>query len=227
MNAGTTIVRSFQLVEEVWMQVQALADSLGALTELALNDGVFKDLQGAGASKTFYRKSDSGWSYMDYAVSIPVMEKKRRKPLPGAWINYQISVFGSGIPPLQAGGQETVGPVLHVSFWGLKTDFNDPGVFVEFPAEWDDWDIKDDRLLSWPAEEPGGFDQWTFSVRLLDLRDEDALRQAVIDPIKKLLGGAEAAVALPSDLPGLVFYANEGDDAAGWTLAARGMTREA
>lgn len=213
MDAGTKIVRSFELVESIWTQIDNLGNSLIAMTEAALENGEFPHLQSAGASTWTYQESPSGWNSTAYALSFPMMGKRRRKTDPAAWINYQISVFGGGIPPLESGGQESIGPVIHVSFWHLKTDFDDAGVFVEFPSDWDDgWEIKDERLLFWKSEKEGEFDQWTFSIRLLDLNSEDAIRTSIIEPIRALLTGVQAASALPATLPGLIYYAGTSKD---------------
>jgi hypothetical protein len=210
MDAGAKIVRSCELVESIWMQVADLSSSLGTLTESALKKGDFQGLQNAGSSTEQFQYTDSGWTTSAYGISFPVMEKKRRKLVPTAWINYQISVFGSGIPRLKGVSQESIGPVIHVSFWHLETDFDDPGVFVEFPSAWDEeWEIRDERLLYWESEKDGQLPQWTFSIRLLDLTSEDALRTCIIKPVRALLAGEQAAAALPSTLPGLIFYAGQ------------------
>jgi hypothetical protein len=213
MDAGTKIVRSFELVESIWTQIDNLGNSLAAMTEAALENGEFPQLQSAGASTWTYQESASGWNSTAYALSFPMMGKRRRKAEPAAWISYQISVFGGGIPPLDGGGPESIGPVIHVSFWHLSTDFDDAGMFVEFPPDWDDsWEIKDERLLFWKSEKEGEFDQWTFSIRLLDLNSEDAIRTSIIEPVRALLTGAQAASALPANLPGLIYYAGMSND---------------
>lgn len=224
MNAGTKIVRSCELVDSLWTQVEDLGNSLGAMTQSALERGSFGDLQGAGPAKSRYGHSASGWSTASYAIGFPVAGRKQARSGPTAWINYQISVFGSGLPSLQGGGQESIGPVVHVSFWNQETDFGDPTMQVTFPPAWEDWDIQDDRLLYWESEKRGQLAQWTFSLRLLELNSEDALRICIIEPVGKLLGGARAADALPAGLPGLVLYANQDQGQEGWDLVAQSRT---
>jgi len=219
MNTKTRIVRSFELVESMWLQAQDMGNALVAMTEAALGQGELKDLRSAGSAKTIYQRSASQWTYTACAISLPVMEKRRRKVEPNAWINYQISLHGSGLP-LQRGSQETIGPLVHVSFWHEATDFDDPQRSIHFPPEWDDWDLKDGRLLFWDSETEGGLPQWTFSVSLLDLNDEAALRTRILEPIRALLAGELTTAALPDGLPGLVFYTNEDQGDAGWTLLA-------
>ena len=108
MNAGARIICSGELIEQVWMQVEDMAGSLSGLTETALENGEFAGLRSAGVAKPKYEQSASGWSTTSYGISFPVMEKKRRKSVPAAWINYQISVFGGG-------------------HWGKVNTFNMPG----------------------------------------------------------------------------------------------------
>jgi hypothetical protein len=210
MDAGTRIVRSCELVENLWMQIDALGNSLIAMTESALKNNEFPSLQSAGPSTWASQISASRWNSTAYAISIPVRDKKRRKLEPTAWVNYQISVFGGGIPPSRSGDQDSIGPVVHVSFWHWKTDFKDPGMYVEFPPVWaDDGEIRDERLLFWESGKDDQFSEWTFSIRLLDLNNEDALRTSIIEPIMGLLAKKETTAALPADLPGLIFYAGE------------------
>jgi hypothetical protein len=220
MNPGTKIVRSCELIENLWVQIEELGNSLNAMTVSAIENGEFANLQKAGSPISAYERSTSGWTTTAYGISFPLMEKKRRKATPTAWINYQMSVFGGGLPPLDNAGQESVGPVLHVSFWNSCADFDDPGLYVEFPPSWDDWELKDDRLLFWESENGGPFPQWTFSIRLLNLNSEDALHKCVIHPLRELLTDAQATTALPDDLPGLVFYRSENQGDSGWDLKA-------
>jgi len=220
MNAGLRIIQSGELVEQIWMQVDEMAGALNAMTETALKNNEFANLRSAGVAKVQYEMSASGWSSTSYGISFPVMRKTRRKSVPAAWLNYQISVLGGGIPQDQD-GTKSIGPVVHVSFWHDRADFSDPGLYVEFPPAWDDCGIEDGRLLVWKGEETDEFPQWTFSIRLLHLNNEEALRKSIIDPVKALLAGAQAATALPTGLPGLVFYASEDQSVPGWNLIAR------
>ncbi|QBE62058.1 hypothetical protein [Pseudoduganella lutea] len=222
MNAGTKIVRSFELVESIWSQVQELTNSLSAMTEAALEKGEFGQLRSAGPWREAWDETASGWGSTKYAMSFPAAGKRRRNDTIDAWINYQISLFGSGIPPLVGATQESLGPVVHVSFWHYETDFLESGFYVEFPSAWDDsTEIKESRLLFWDSEKEGQLPQWTFSIRLLDLNSEDALRKSIIEPVRALLSGSQPALALPEDLPGLVFYEGHDRGDAGWTLLAK------
>jgi len=220
MNAGERIILSGELIESIGMQVEDMASSLIAITETTLENGDFGNLRSAGRSRISYETSASGWNHTSYGISFPVMEKKRRKSIPRAWINYQISIFGGGIPTDQK-GLKCIGPVVHISFWHEPTDFDDPGLYVEFPPAWDDCGIKDERLLVWDGGKLEEFPQWTFSIRLLDLHNEDALRKSIIEPMQALLANIEVAIALPADLPGLVFYTSEDQRNPGWNLIAR------
>ncbi|WP_056343010.1 hypothetical protein [Massilia sp. Leaf139] len=209
MDAGTKIVRAGELIENVWKQAYDLGNSLRAITESGLKNNEFDKLQIAGKSNLRYQQSLSGWSTTSSSISIPVMERNRRKMAASAWINYQISVFGGGLPPLGDGHGESIGPVLHVSFWRHATDFKDEEFYVTFPPNWNYWEVKDERLIFWDSEQDGKYPQWTFSLRLLELDSEHALRTSVLAPIKALLAKAEPAAALPANLPGLIFYAND------------------
>lgn len=220
MDFGTSVVRGAELLESTWTQIQALCTALSTLTDTALKHNEFKGLRSAGAAKTKYQWSASGTSATSMAVSVPVTSKKRGNGKPTAWINYQVSVFDSGIPPLPEGHAGSIGPVLHVSFWHLMSDLNNPEMCVGFPPAWGTWELRNDRLLSWAGLTPEEPAQWTFSLRLLGLNGEDALRNCVIQPIQALLAGIDPADALPATLPGLVFYDDVETESA-WTLVAR------
>lgn len=215
MDYGATIVRSFELVENVWTQVQDLANSLARMTESVIIGGKLVNLRSAGAASFPRDVTNSGTSRKRYAISVPMTSSRRGKAVPTAWINYQIDLFGSGIPPRCGAGEESIGPVLHVSFWEMATDFTDPGWYVDFPPSWAECQIKDARLLYWDEETTNSFAQWTFSVRLLDLDSEDTVHSSVIKPVCALINGAAAeasvAEALPEAIRGLVCYASEDD----------------
>lgn len=213
MDHGATIVRSFELVESVWTQVQDLANSLARMTESVIIGGKLANLRSAGAASLPRDLTTSGISRKGYAIGLPMTSSRRGKAVPTAWINYQINLFGSGIPPRHGADEDSIGPVLHVSFWDMATDFTDPGSYVDFPPSWLECDIKDARLLYWDEEKTGSFAQWTFSVRLLDLDSEETVHSSVIKPVCALINGAAAgaavADALPETMRGLVFYASE------------------
>lgn len=221
MNPATRIVRSCELVDSVWSQVQELCNSLCALTATALDTGDFESLRSAGSWVGAWDESPSGWGSTAYAISFPVAKKGRRKAVVDAWINFQVSVYGSGIPPVLGNDKESIGPVIHVSFWHMQTSFGESGTFIEFPgAMGDDLKVKDRRLLFWDAHRDGVSPQWTFTIRLLDVDNEDALRKTIIGPIQELLNGADPAIALPESLPGLVFYSLLEHSELGLTLMA-------
>jgi hypothetical protein len=221
MNAGTRIVRSCELVENIWMQINEFGNSLIAMIGTALENGEFENYRSAGQWNQTWDETESRWCSTAYAMSFPVMEKRRRKLAVDAWINFQVSVFGSGIPPLEDGGQASIGPVVHVSFWHARTDFEEPGLSIVFSGDQDEYlELRDNRLLFWKSQRNGEQPQWTFSIRLLDLHDEDALRTSLIEPIRALLTGARAEVALPESLPGLISYKREGHGNLGFRLLA-------
>jgi hypothetical protein len=213
MHAGTRIVRSCELTESIWTQVGDLFEALAALTENTLSKQRFMNLQAAGKSRAQYQPSASGWLSTGYSLSFPVMEKKRRKPSPTAWINYQVSVFGDGIQPVVNGEQSSMGPVIHVSLWDHASDFDAPGMYVAFPPAWETWETRHRRLLTWDSEQSYHHGQWTFSIQLLALNSEDALWTSIIAPVQALLDGKPPEVALPDTLPGLVMYAQDGENA--------------
>lgn len=221
MTPGTRIVRSCELVDGVWSQVQELCNSLTAMTATTLENGDFESLRSAGAWTGDWDEAPSGWGSTGYAMRFPVAEKRRRKATVDGWINFQVSVFGGGIPPLQGGHAESVGPVIHVSFWQVQIDFRESGMFVEFPLTLDEYlQVRSERLLYWDALNDGTLPQWTFTIRLLDLNSEDALRRAIIEPIQALLKNVEPAVALPDTLPGLVFYTSAENEELGPIVVA-------
>ena len=210
MNAGMKIIRSCELVESVWVQVQDMTHALNSMIDTALKKNHFDTLQPVGKSHTTYGYTRSRWSSTDSATSFPVQEKRRRRTkAPDAWINYQVSVFGTGIPPLAGDDDNSIGPVVHVSYWQLATNMNEEGTGMGFPLEQGDWDIADQRLIVWNSSDEGKPLHWTFTIRLLDLNSEDALRSSILEPLRMLIAGDPPALALPDNVPGLVFYHRE------------------
>lgn len=211
MDAAAKIVLSCDLIDSVWTQVDDLANSLIKLTEMATQNNDFGDLKSAGKLYKSYQHSKSGWLTSAYQLSFPLMEKKRRKSVATAWVNYQISICGSGIAPYadQEKSRKNAGPMLHVSFWLTQLDFTEAGMFVEFPARWEEQATDSQRLIYWDVDRPTERKQWTFSVRLLEMQNEEVLRRSVIEPISRLLRGEATSIALPETTVGLVFYAEE------------------
>jgi hypothetical protein len=220
MNPSHNIVLSGVLLETVWSQVQDLANALTVLTETALKDGALGKLRSAGTSNTYTEWSASGFTATSHALAFPVTSRRRGHGQATGWINFQVSLFGGGVPAQQEGNAGDLCPVLHVSYWHTPTDFGSEGMFVGFPAAWDDWEIREDRLLYWDARKSGDTAQWTFSLRLLDLDSEDTLRTSVIEPVAALLVDTPTATALPASLPGLLFYSNVDLGETGWDLVA-------
>lgn len=221
MTPGTRIVRSCELVDNVWSQVQELCNSLSALTLAALKNDDFQNLRSAGPWIADWDRAPSGWGSTAYAMSFPVAEKRRRKATIDGWINFQVSVFGSGIPPLQSKDADSVGPVIHVSYWHVQTTFRESGKFLEFPWAMDDnLQVKNERLLLWDSQQDGVLPEWTFTTRLLELATEDALSTAILQPLKCLLSNIESGVMLLNTLSGNVSYTQDVDKELGPVLVA-------
>jgi hypothetical protein len=221
MNEGTKIAHSFELIENLWAQVTDMGGTLAELSESAIKRGTFQNLQSAGGWGIQYEHSAAQWNYTASAISFPLMEKKRRKAVPSAWLHYQISLAGSGIPALQGDGQESHGPVIHISFWHVEMDFAEPDGYVSFPLNSESLELQDNRLFCWESSTPGLSMQWTYSLRLFDLNNEDVLVKSILEPVQALLAGKSAAEALPASLPGLIFYVNEDDGEGAQRLMAQ------
>ena len=202
------IVRSCEVANSLWTEVEGMQNSLDRLFKKAIEDREFSDYKSAGNPVKLHLKTDLGWMYQGTANSFPIMLKKKRKEDPSAWINYQINLFGSGVPKVDAAeqGELPYAPTLHISLWGCAIDTLS---CIEFPFDFDN-DVElmqDNRLFYWGnSDNELEFNQWTFSLRLLDMGTEETLRQSVIMPIKALMAGTEVKKALPDDLKGLIRY---------------------
>ncbi len=205
MDIGNQIVRSSELIESVWMQAEALVDSLSKMMEQAVATGKLPTLKAAGPSAADSRTTPSGWSYTDYTICFPFMEPNKRKNVPTSWINFQISIAGDGVARMDEAGGASTGPLLHVSFWDCAIDFSEPAYYTAFPTSWEEWYLKHDRLVWWDSSESGK-PQWTYSLRLLALANEATLYESVVQPVCALIAGVAVAKALPDTTPGLVFY---------------------
>jgi len=211
MNNAMNIIRSCEVADSLWGEVDSMKHSLDHLIAESLGDFEFSHYKPAGPSVESNQLTDIGWMNCGTANSFPLMLKSKRKENPSAWLSYQISLFGDGVSQIDdnENGPIPYAPTLHISFWTVPLNFED-GQYILFPFEnMMEWEIHDDRLLHWDhsnIENEATIDQWTFSLRLLDMDSEDRLRKSAIAPIQALLAGTQAKQALPDDLKGLIRY---------------------
>jgi len=189
--------------EHAWRHAKQLEQALIELLQQALPASGL-----CTVGKPLTEQQKRGESRQALCCSLPLLQKKKRKDTIVAFLNFQISLAGDGVPRVGSGaGAEPLGPVLHIAHWTCEFSF-DYDAYVGFPATgWQPWVNQAGRLLRWEDDESPFGDEWTYSLRLDALStDEGLLRRVVLQPVLALLEGAAATTALPDDLPGLVRY---------------------
>ncbi|SMF38716.1 hypothetical protein [Pseudogulbenkiania subflava] len=195
---------SEKAANEQWRQAKAIQHALNRLIAEALPaSGLCQEV--GPVINAVQQRDGEGRSAL--AGSFPLIKRKKRKDVIVAWLNYQISLFGNGVPPCVVDGvEQPYEPVLHVAHWTCEFSF-EYDAYIGFPAQgWQPWRNEAQRLLCWGDSDSPYGDEWTYSLRLAQMEGDEALQRCVIAPALALLEGAPAAEALPDDLPGLVFY---------------------
>lgn len=195
---------SEKAANEQWRKAKAIQHALNRLIAEAIPaSGLCNEL---GPVINAVQEQD-GKERSGLAGSFPLVQRKKRKEVIVAWLNYQISLFGNGVPScLVDGVEQPYEPVLHVAHWTCEFSF-EYDAYIGFPArDWQPWQNVAQRLLTWGDSESPFGDEWTYSLRLAEMEGDDALLRSVIAPALALLEGKPATEALPDDLPGLVFY---------------------
>lgn len=195
---------SEKAANEQWRKAKAIQHALNRLIAEAIPaSGLCKEL-GPVINAV---QQQGGKERSALAGSFPLIQRKKRKEVIVAWLNYQISLFGDGVPRcLVDGVEQPYEPVLHVAHWTCEFSF-EYDAYIGFPAQgWQPWRNEAQRLLTWGDSDSPFGDEWTYSLRLAQMEGDDALLRGVIAPALALLEGKPATEALPDDLPGLVFY---------------------
>ncbi|ABD70761.1 hypothetical protein Rfer_3051 [Rhodoferax ferrireducens T118] len=204
---GRQVVQCFRAVSAYGKEIEALCETLNArLTQEIDNLKDELPCKVAGQFMKSSREDEWDWIFTDVAYSLPLMDKAFRKKRAEMYLGYQISLTGDG---MSFDGNEE--PLLHVCFWDIEIGFGDEGVHMAYPVDQEHQPrLKDNRLILW---EGSGADwkkyQWTFSLRLLELKTSQDLHDRVIKPAIALLSGVDVRTALPDDLAGLVIYPDE------------------
>ncbi len=207
IGEGRQVVQCFRAVSAYGKEIEALCETLNArLTQEIDNLNGDLPCKVAGEFREESKEDDCGWIYTDVAYSLPLMGRTLRTKRAEMYLCYQISLTGDGMS--FEGNEE---PLLHVCFWDIEIGFGDEGMPMTYPVNQEHHPrLKDNRLILW---EGTGTDwkknQWTFTLRLLELGTSQDLHDRVIKPAIALLRGVDVMTALPDDLAGLVMYRDE------------------
>ena len=78
--------------------------------------------------KPLTEQQKRGESRQALCCSLPLLQKKKRKDTIVAFLNFQISLAGDGVPRVGADGQgEPLGPVLHIATFHTPATSNPHG----------------------------------------------------------------------------------------------------
>ncbi|WP_313474830.1 hypothetical protein [Stutzerimonas kunmingensis] len=206
---GNQISASFEYVTKVGQEV----DNLSTLVTEEINRMLSEpDLARLFASEHWSndtRNSDNQWVSTDVIYDIPLIIKPKRSA--SMYLGFQISLAGDGIA---TGGNRL--PLIHVFCWAYgPAEF--PGCAMIFPLEPGE-QLLDSGLLFVFEDRPGAPRSWAYSVELAQVNTLDDVARLILQPMRKLLLGAEALEAFKGDLKGLVRYEEIADQPGYYTV---------
>lgn len=200
---GRTLASCFDVVSKVGRELEIMAGRLESLLKDGIgNDPAFPFVISTdhGHSEWPSRDTEDGWVYTDIAFNLPLKLRGSRRHRADRYIGFQVSMNGDGIAI--PGNDE---PLLHMFSWGGETpiDFHEEN-YIGFPFEdvegsgEDPYEVQANRIMTWSL--PGQASRiysWNYSLRLLTLADESALKRYCVCPALKLLQGTSILDALP------------------------------
>lgn len=196
---GKTLASCFDVASKAGQELEAMSDRLAELLKNAINSDrsqPFVSAHDGGYEEWPERSGGQGWVCTDSAFNLPLKPSGRGRRSVDRYVGFQISMTGDGIDI--PGNSE---PLLHLFCWDEPIDFDGNwylGFHVDPESDDTQFEIRDERLMLWYPDEQESPGFWNYSLRLLGLRDEDALRKYCVEPVLKLLKGQAVTEALPN-----------------------------
>ncbi|WP_449423521.1 hypothetical protein [Rhodanobacter lindaniclasticus] len=125
---------------------------------------------------------ENEWFYTDSSFSIPLARRVTGRRRTFAHLSIQVSLIGVGA---EVAGE----PLLHIFLWLDKVSFDEDYYFA-FPIECDESEEMHNvgnRLVTWNGGETGFPFGWAYSVKLFAIKDKEAIKELIVDPISGLL----------------------------------------
>lgn len=132
-----------------------------------------------------YRESENKSIITDCCFSIPLKRRAKGNQLPFAYLAFQVSVVGRG-------ANVALEPLLHVCLWEEPVTVGGSDEYCfEFPIDKDSlvgMRNVEGRLVTWHNDEKWLPFTWTYSIKLFDIKNKEAIKKLVVDPVMGLLG---------------------------------------
>lgn len=209
-DIGSSITQSVAFLARVYTESINLSNLLKQEISAALLDAELGRMyKAAGPWVETYQEDPSGCMYYSFGGSLPLARRPKHKP--GSHLFFQISLAGEGIAA--SGCSE---PLLHMGLWDDPISFPQ-GYYMGFPLSGEAPVLEDGILMRWPGVSPQGL--WLYSQRLSAINTTDDIRRKVVQPIRSLLLGETAAVALTESLAGIASYTALGEPEGGFAIS--------
>jgi len=200
-EVGKAITNAFAFVAKAGEECEALANLIKTEISSLFHSSPIGDAYKTGEWSGSYK--DNGWVYTDVAWSLPLIPKRKFKPV--AYLAFQMSFLCD-----DAAGGWSSEPVLYVNFWDDPTDLranNYMGFAMEgiSPGSLSRLQEGTARLFRWHTAN-GTADQWTFGTRLAEINGLDDIRNVICGGIKLLLTDVDAGESALDQLNGVLTY---------------------
>lgn len=207
-DVGQAISKAFDFASKVGQECEAL----GLLLKQEISD-LFRqpsiaEIYTPGEWSHSYQADDNGWVYTGVAWSLALTEKNKEDVT--TYLSFQIALLSDN----PEGGMCSE-PLLHINHWSDPVNFSG-NCYMGFEMR----DIAPTclallgkgkaRLFRWEGDD-GGADQWTYSLRLADVRGLDDLRALIARPVEQLLIESDADKEPFAQLEKVVVYSSVDD----------------
>lgn len=221
MYTPSDIVRSFELVDRLWQDVLDMSNVIDRELEELIADK-HSPYRSAGDTSEDWAYGLTDHIISAWAKSFPIKKLGKGNSNPSAWISYQISLFGDGVPCYRdKDSLIPVGPVIHISLWDADVSFENFYCVAFRSFEWAPFTLEDERLIRFPDEKftlEGGM--WTYTLNLLEINSPESIRKLIVDPIKALIKGKSAKAAFGENVKPIICYREETMDKVKSLVAA-------
>lgn len=180
------------------------------LSELLIEPQMRAKYQAAGGWKSAREFSPDGrmlhsiaWSQeVAFVGEHPLVEfDKEKESADRKHVFFQISLAGKRINA--AGNTE---PLIYIGFWNGAVAFSSDKEFcMGFPFEEEDPPrLEQNTLMVWDSNprDPS----WSFTVRLAQINDEQAVKQIIVQPLRSLLLSSNLASVALNEIPEIVRF---------------------
>jgi hypothetical protein len=176
-NTGKNLGKCFKVVSQAYEEMDTLIEALSCMFYERFKDQI--DPEAVWNSQPSNKVLQAKWFYDNYLLSIQLNDSTH--------LGFQISLIGSG---MNLDGNEE--PLLHLFKWDTGEDvpvIDNSGMSYPLDTVESNPVLWGDSFIVW---QHGGYHlQWTFSLRLVALKNKESLEKHIIEPINKLLANPE------------------------------------